>query len=105
MYKICYYVPETHLLETKEAMFNAGAGQCGKYKYCAFVTKGQGQFLPMEGSNPYIGDIEEIAFVDEYKVEMICDDSHIEGVIKALKESHPYEEPAYEAWSLAYSGA
>ena len=32
----------------------------------------------------------------EYKVEMICSKEHIHAAIAALKNSHPYETPAYQ---------
>lgn len=33
--------------------------------------------------------------MQEYKIEMICDNNTIQNVIQALKSAHPYEEPAY----------
>lgn len=34
MYKICFYVPESHLEKVKEALFAAGAGKIGNYDSC-----------------------------------------------------------------------
>ncbi len=36
-------------------MFEAGAGRIGEYDYCAWQILGEGQFKPLEGSNPYSG--------------------------------------------------
>nr|MCS5582227.1 NGG1p interacting factor NIF3 [Pseudomonadales bacterium] len=36
----------------------------------------------------------------EYKVELVCDDSLIRDALAALKQAHPYEEPAYEIFRL-----
>ena len=55
MYKLCFYVPESHLEEVKEAVFAAGAGKMGDYDACAWQTAGQGQFRPGEGADPHIG--------------------------------------------------
>jgi hypothetical protein len=39
--------------------------------------------------------------VSEYRVEMVCCDDVISAAVSALKEAHPYEEPAYDVWRLA----
>lgn len=84
----------------KQAMFDVGAGQIGDYDSCCWQTRGTGQFRPLESSNPYIGQQGQIEIVPELKVEMVCDDKNIKEAIRALKESHPYEEPAYDVWKL-----
>lgn len=96
MYKICYFVPESHLEETKSALFASGAGRIGDYDSCCWQTLGQGQFRPLVGSNPYTGQTGEIETVAEYRVELVCDDSIVAKAIAALKAAHPYEEPAYD---------
>ncbi len=93
--KIEFYVPETHLDDVKNAMFAAGAGRVGDYDCCAWQTLGQGQYRPLEGSTPYLGQQGEVEQVAEYKVEMVCLRSLTETVIAAMKTAHPYEEVAY----------
>jgi hypothetical protein len=61
---------------------------------------GEGQFLPLVGSEPYVGDQLNLEKVIEYKVELVCDDHLINEVMIAFKKSHPYEEPAYQVWKL-----
>lgn len=100
MYSIAFYIPESHLDIVKEAMFSAGAGNIGAYAKCCWQTFGEGQFLPLENSHPVIGKQGEITKVVEYKVEMVCHDDKIIPVVKALKNTHPYEEPAYQVWRL-----
>ncbi len=58
MYKLCYYVPESHLEVTKQAIFDAGAGRVGNYDCCCWQVRGQGQFRPLPGSQPFIGQAE-----------------------------------------------
>jgi len=101
MYKICYYVPESHLEVTKEALFIAGAGRLGDYEACCWQVLGRGQFRPLPGSQPFIGSDGALSEIEEYRVEMVCRDALIGPVIAALKQAHPYEEPAYETWRLA----
>lgn len=99
-YKLCFYVPETHAEEVKMAVFRAGAGRIGNYDCCSFQVKGQGQFRPLEGSDPYIGNRGEIEKVSEYRVEMICVEEKLKAALGALRDAHPYEEPAIDLWKL-----
>ena len=76
-------------------MFKAGAGNIHPYDHCCWQTEGTGQFRPLPGSNPHIGSENLIEQVNEWKVEIVCDDKVIHEVIQALKAAHPYETPAY----------
>ena len=100
MYKLGFYVPEAQLEQVKEALFAAGAGRIGNYDRCCWQTLGQGQFRPLEGSNPFIGEPGQLERVAEYRVEMVCEEAHIRAVIAALKDAHPYEEPAWDLVEL-----
>lgn len=101
MYKLCFYVPDTHLESVKEAIFATGAGQIGNYAKCAWQVLGQGQFKPLEGSNPFIGSANELECVEEWRVELVVADELIHKAVAALKAAHPYEVPAYDVWLLA----
>ncbi len=101
MFKICIYVPEKSVETVKQALFDAGAGRIGNYDSCCWQTDGSGQFRPLAGSNPAIGSQGEVEYVREVKVEMVCADEFVAGVVRALKDSHPYEEPAFDVWALA----
>ena len=96
MHKITLYVPETHLEPVKAALFAAGAGRIGLYDSCSWQVKGEGQFRPQAGANPFLGQVGTIETVAEYKVEMVCADDCIAAAIQALRSAHPYEEPAYD---------
>ncbi len=95
MYHIAFYVPKTHAEKVKESMFNAGAGRIGNYEKCAFEYSGLGQFKPLPGATPFIGKEGELEVVEELKVEMVCKKENLTAAITALKNSHPYETPAY----------
>ena len=101
MYKLCVYVPDKHVEKVKKALFDAGAGRIGNYDSCCWQTDGSGQFRPLENSNPAIGSIDEVEHVREIKIEMVCADGLVQQAIQALRESHPYEEPAFDVWQLA----
>ncbi len=96
MYKLCFYVPQSHLEPVKEAVFAAGGGRIGDYDHCCWQVAGQGQFRPLAGADPFIGTAGELQRVSEYRVELVCEELHIATVVAALKAAHPYEEPAYD---------
>jgi hypothetical protein len=100
MYKIAVYVPKDQLEPVKQAMFNKGAGRIGQYDCCSWQTLGQGQFRPLANSHPSLGTQGNLETVEEYLLEMVCDDDVIKSVIRALKQAHPYEEPAYSVMRL-----
>lgn len=95
LYKLTFYVPESHLETVKNALFDTGAGKYDRYDKCCWQCLGQGQFRPLNGSNPTIGNHGELVLVQEYKVEMICKTDIIVLALDALKANHPYEEPAF----------
>lgn len=96
MLKLTFFVPEDHAEAVKQAVFDAGAGRIGDYEHCAWQCAGTGQFRPMQGANPFLGNVGDLETVTELRVEMVCDDQYIQAVIAALKNAHPYEEPAYD---------
>lgn len=100
MYKICVYVPEEAAEKVKQALFDAGAGRIGNYDRCCWQTAGTGQFRPLAGSDPAIGEQGQVEQVREIKLELVCDDAHVQAAIAAMKAAHPYEEVAYDAWPL-----
>ncbi|MDP5052633.1 MAG: YqfO family protein [Congregibacter sp.] len=101
MYKLCFYVPETHLESVKSAVFNAGGGRIGQYDQCCWQVLGQGQFRALEGSQPFLGQLEQVEHVVEWKVEMVGADELIHDAVRAVKKHHPYETPAFEVWRLS----
>lgn len=100
MYQLSFFVPETHLEAVKRAVFASGAGRIGQYEQCCWQVLGQGQFRPLEGSQPYLGETGTVERVAEWKVEMVVADELIHEAVKALKASHPYETPAFNVWRL-----
>lgn len=101
MFKLCLYVPATHLEQVKAALFAAGAGRIGNYDSCCWQTSGQGQFRPLQGSQPYLGQQGAVERVEEYKLELVCTAERIVAVVAALRQAHPYEEPAYDVTRIA----
>lgn len=100
MYKLVYFVPASHLDQTKAALFDAGGGRVGDYECCAWQCEGEGQFRPLAAANPFIGERGALEVVREFRVELVCEDHCIERVVEALRQAHPYEEPAFDVTRL-----
>ncbi|KPB05285.1 Nif3-like dinuclear metal center hexameric protein [Bacillus sp. CHD6a] len=98
--KLSVFVPVTHAEELLEALGEAGAGHIGNYSHCSFTTEGEGRFLPLEGTDPFIGKKGQLEKVEETKVETVYPISIEKRVLKALFKAHPYEEVAYDIYKL-----
>jgi dinuclear metal center YbgI/SA1388 family protein len=94
------FVPTEHEEALKKALFSVGAGKIGNYDECSFSTVGEGQFKPLEGSDPFIGDENVLEKVNEVKLEMTFEAGLLSKVEAALLKHHPYETPAYSMVKL-----
>ncbi len=94
------YVPTENAEELRWALTEAGAGNIGDYDNCSFNLDGTGTFRAKEGANPYIGEIGKTQFERETRISVIFNKHLQNQILKALKENHPYEEVAYELFSL-----
>jgi dinuclear metal center YbgI/SA1388 family protein len=98
--KLFTFVPKANAEQLRNALFNAGAGSVGNYTECSFNAEGDGTFKAGEGASPYVGEIGKQHVEHEIKIEVIFPSFLEMDVIKALIDSHPYEEPAYDLVQL-----
>lgn len=94
--KIIVTIPIENVNEVRNAICEAGAGVIGNYTHCSMSTKCIGTFKPTEEANPYIGERNNLEFVEEEKLEVVCSVNIVKSVISKLREVHPYEEPAID---------
>jgi dinuclear metal center YbgI/SA1388 family protein len=95
------FVPADNTEVLREALFAAGAGRIGDYSHCSWSITGTGQFLPGAGASPAIGTVGAVQRVEEDRVEVIAPASLRARVLAAMRAAHPYEEPAFDVFSLA----
>jgi len=93
--------PSELLLQIVDAMSAAGAGQIGDYSGCHWQVSGTGSFRPESGANPTIGAVGETEYVAEKRLEMIAPATRRAAVVAAMRQAHPYEEPAFDVFNLA----
>lgn len=98
--KIVVFVPETHADVVREAMGKAGAGRMGNYSFCSFSSKGVGRFKPEEGADPAIGKIGRPEEVAEERIETVCRRDDVNAIIKAVRDTHPYEEVPIDIYPI-----
>lgn len=98
--KLVTYIPESHFDKVRSAIFDAGAGVAGNYDRCGFSIPGTGSFRANEGAQPFVGEIGEMHFEKEIRFETVLFAHMRDNVMKALLAAHPYEEVAYDLYSL-----
>ena len=100
-YKLVWFVPREALEATRSAVFAAGAGRIGAYERCSWYAAGTGTFFGGEGASPALGEAGREQRVSELRVETVVPEERLAEVVAALREAHPYEEPAFDVYTLA----
>lgn len=100
LHKLVWFVPESALESTRDAVFAAGAGRIGEYERCSWYTAGTGTFRAGEGAKPAVGEVGEEERVAELRVETVVPAELASQVVRALLDAHPYEEVAFELYPL-----
>jgi len=98
--KLVVFVPKAHAQALQTALFDVGAGHIGNYDSCSFQLEGTGSFRALSGSKPYVGTFNKHHFEQESRIELIFPAYLQQNILQALHENHPYEEPAYDIYSL-----
>ena len=98
--KLVVFVPREALNEVREALFAAGAGRIGNYEHCSWYGEGTGTFLAGEGTSPNVGQAGREERVAELRLETVFPVERQDDVLAALRQAHPYEEPAFDVYEL-----
>ena len=98
--KLAVYVPVSAADAVRNALFEAGCGNIGNYDSCSYNVEGFGTFKANEGCNPFCGEVGELHREEEVRIETVLPAYLKNKVVAALLKAHPYEEPAYDIYSL-----
>lgn len=99
--KLTVFVPKSYTEKVRQAICDAGAGHIGNYSDCSFKVSGVGTFKGGKNANPFLGKPRILEFADEDRLETIFKNSDKKKILKALFDSHPYEEVAHDLTPLA----
>ena len=98
--KLVVFVPADALDEVRDAVFAAGAGRIGDYERCSWYTEGTGTFFGGESTSPTVGERGQEERLPELRLETVYPVEREADVVRALREAHPYEEPAFDLYVL-----
>lgn len=104
-YKLSVFVPVGYEDRVRQALADDRVGVIGRYSHCTFASRGQGTYLPLEGSRPFRGEVAALSRAAESRLEVLVPGSRLDAAVASLRAVHPYEEPAYDLYPLANPGA
>ena len=99
-FKLVVFVPDKDLQRVSDALFAAGAGEIGHYRECSFRLAGTGTFFGTDATNPTVGQKGRREEVAEWRLEVVCAQRNLAGVLTALRQTRYYEEPAFDVYPL-----
>ncbi len=98
--KLVVFVPEDDVDVVRTALHEAGAGVIGDYDHCTYASEGEGTFRGGDSTNPAIGEKGRLERVRELRLETVVPPARVAEVVRALREAHPYEEPAFDLYRV-----
>jgi len=98
--KIVTFVPLAKVEAVRGALASSGAGQIGAYSACSFAIPGTGSFLGAPDTRPAVGQPGRLEEAGEVRLEMVCSLAALALAIEALRQFHPYQEPAIDVYPL-----
>lgn len=98
--RLITFAPLNEAEKVRQAIFQAGAGQIGNYSDCSFNSEGVGTFKAGDGADPYVGEPGVLHREKETKIEIVFPFYLESQIVKALVENHPYEEVAYDIFTM-----
>lgn len=94
MIKVETYIPDSNVDELRDRLNDIGALTIDEiYDNCITTSKVTSYWRPLDGANPYLGEIGVLAKEEEQKIEFCCNRDMIEKVVEVIKKIHPYEKP------------
>lgn len=98
--KLVCFCPVDKANMVREALFTAGAGRISNYDSCSFNSEGKGTFRGNYKTKPYVGKKLELHTENEIRIETVFPDYLESSVLTAMIMAHPYEEVAYDIYTL-----
>jgi dinuclear metal center YbgI/SA1388 family protein len=99
-FKIVVFVPDSDLAKVSDTLFGAGAGIIGQYSQCSYRLAGTGTFFGSDAANPTVGQKGRREEVSEWRLEVVCPEGTLDLALRAMRQAHSYEEPAFDVYPL-----
>ncbi|WP_100488295.1 cytochrome C biogenesis protein [Sporolactobacillus pectinivorans] len=98
--KVEVLIPEVFIVKLRNRLNEMGVLKVGKYDHVLSYSEVRGYWRPLEGANPYDGEVGKISSGSECKMEFRCPYESIGDVKRVIKSVHPYEEPIINVFPL-----
>jgi dinuclear metal center YbgI/SA1388 family protein len=103
-YKLAVFIPTGYEDRVRQALGDAGLGVIGRYSHCSFASRGEGAYRPLPGAQPFRGEAGQLSRVEESRLEVLVPESLLPAALTLLKQTHPYEEVAYDLYPVRHPG-
>jgi hypothetical protein len=91
--KIETFIPKEYINKLRDELNSIDALTVdGCYDYCMSVSMVKGSWRPLQGANPFNGEIGKICEAEEARVEFSCRMELYKAAVDAIKKVHPYEK-------------
>lgn len=91
--KVELFVPEEVVVELANDLNEADILKEGCYDYAFSTMPVEGHWRPLEGADPYDGDVGKVQARPEIKMEFRIREEDREEVQRIIDRIHPYEVP------------
>lgn len=98
--KLVVFEQQANAEVLRQALAAAGAGHIGQYEACSFSSQGEGRYMAQQGATPTKGQVGALHVEQEQRIEVVFPQSLKNRVLKAMLNTHSYEEPAYDLITL-----
>jgi putative NIF3 family GTP cyclohydrolase 1 type 2 len=102
--KFVVFVPLGHEPAIIDAIAAGGGGVIGQYSHCTFRSPGTGTYKPLEGANPWAGEVGKFESAEEVRLEARVPRERLAEVFQRVRAAHPYEEMACDVVPLEEVG-
>lgn len=96
--KVVVFLPPEAEQKMKQAIFSMDGGKGDLYREVSFVARGRGSFKPLEGADPYLGEVGKREETEELRLEIQVSKERLNAVEEVIESQHPYEQPAYDVF-------
>lgn len=92
MVKLEIFIPDDYVDTLRDALAEIKVGVIGNYDHCISILKVKGYWRPLEGSEPFNGEVGQVSEGTECKVEVNCPERLIPLAMETIRGLHPYDE-------------